>query len=77
MKYIKVNSFDEIPKNYTGIVEYTGGIKKWCMNGKIHREDGPAIEWSDGVKWWYLNDKHYTKEEYDIEMSRPNALRLV
>src|SRR3972149_9837764 len=33
------------------------GIKSWYLNGKLHREDGPAIEWPDGSKVWYLNGK--------------------
>jgi len=26
-------------------------------NGKVHRDDGPAIEHSDGAKLWYKNGK--------------------
>ena len=33
------------------------GTKCWYLNGKRHREDGPAIEWSSGNKEWYLNGK--------------------
>ena len=29
----------------------------WYLNGKLHREDGPAIEFNDGRKYWYLNNK--------------------
>jgi hypothetical protein len=33
--------------------------RTWCIDGKLHREDGPAIEWADGTKSWYLNgDRH-------------------
>ena len=32
------------------------------MNGKLHREDGPAIEWSDGSKHWYFNDSLHRKD---------------
>ena len=35
----------------------SNGTKEWCLNGKRHREDGPAIEYSNGAKSWYLNDK--------------------
>lgn len=29
-------------------------IEKYYVNGKLHREDGPAIEdWNDGEKYWY------------------------
>lgn len=33
------------------------GHKHWHLNGKLHREDGPAIEYADGEEWWYLNGK--------------------
>ena len=36
---------------------YNNGTKFWYLNGKRHREDGPAIEWSDGDKSWWLNGK--------------------
>jgi hypothetical protein len=28
------------------------GTKRWRLNGKPHREDGPAIEYQDGRKVW-------------------------
>ena len=31
------------------------GTKRWYLNGKMHREDGPAIEYADGTKYWFLN----------------------
>jgi len=33
------------------------GTKFWYLNGKLHREDGPAVEYANGSKKWYLNDK--------------------
>ena len=36
---------------------WADGAKQWFLNGKFHREDGPAIEWSGGTKSWYLNGK--------------------
>jgi hypothetical protein len=33
------------------------GNKTWCVNGKRHRLDGPAIEDTDGAKLWYVDDK--------------------
>ena len=35
--------------------EGTDGSKSWYLNGKRHREVGPAIEWANGSKSWYLN----------------------
>jgi len=40
------------------------GDKYWYLNGKIHREDGPAVEYADGTKCWYLNDEQLTEEEH-------------
>ena len=31
------------------------GNKEWKVNGKLHREDGPAYESSLGCKCWYRN----------------------
>ena len=38
---------------------YPNGDKEWSLNGKLHREDGPALEYADGHKAWYLNDKRH------------------
>ena len=38
---------------------------EWTLNGKLHREDGPACEWADGYKAWYLNGKELTEKEYN------------
>ena len=53
-------------------IEYTvettsNGDKDWCLNEKLHREDGPAIEWSNGSKYWYLNDKRHRVDGPAIE----------
>ncbi|NCQ51847.1 hypothetical protein GW796_08135 [archaeon] len=33
------------------------GVKKYYLDGVLHREDGPAIESEDGINSWYLNGK--------------------
>jgi hypothetical protein len=33
------------------------GNKRWRLNGKLHREDGPAFEHINGLKQWRLNGK--------------------
>ena len=43
---------------------YDNGTKYWYLNGKLHREDGPAIEWSSGNKAWYLNGKLLSEQEF-------------
>jgi hypothetical protein len=55
LKSISVKNSSEIPKDFTGIAEYTNGNKIWYLNGKYHRENGPAIEWLNGNKEWWLN----------------------
>lgn len=32
---------------------YDDGEKHWYKEGKLHREDGPAVEYADGDKKWY------------------------
>ncbi len=31
----------------------TDGTKEWRVNGKLHREDGPAVIYPDGAEMWY------------------------
>ena len=35
------------------------GSKRWFLNDKLHRTDGPAVEYPDGSKFWYLNGKRH------------------
>lgn len=46
---------------------YESGTKAWFLNGKQHREDGPAIEWYNGDKSWYLNDQLHREDGPAIE----------
>ena len=55
MDTIKVKNLNEIPRDYTGIIEYADGEKEWRKNGRFHREDGPAYIRKDGYKSWYLD----------------------
>ena len=43
------------------------GDRKWYLNGKRHREDGPAIERINGDKIWYLNDECHREDGPAIE----------
>ena len=38
------------------------GNKLWYLNGKLHREDGPAFEGANGDKHWYLNGKRHRED---------------
>ena len=46
---------------------YIDGSKKWYLNGKLHREDGPAVVFADGSKHWYLNNKLHREDGPAIE----------
>jgi hypothetical protein len=48
---------------------YEDGDKHWYLNGKLHREDGPAVERSNGYKSWYLNGKRHREDGPAIEWS--------
>ena len=58
MNIIKVGHCLEIPEDYTGIVKWHDGTKEWWLEGKWHREDGPAYE-RHPTKEWYLNNCYY------------------
>ena len=54
------------------MIEYTvkvheDGTKDWFLNGKRHREDGPASEWADGTKKWFLNGQLHREDGPAIE----------
>jgi hypothetical protein len=53
-------------KEYT-VKVYDDGSKFWSLNGKLHREDGPAIEWADGSKFWFLNGKYHREDGPAVE----------
>jgi len=46
--------------------------KFWYLNGKFHREDGPAVEYANGDKWWYLNGKRHREDGPAIEHANGN-----
>ena len=57
-------------------MKYYNGHKAWYINGKRHREDGPAIQNTGGYKDWYINDKNYTEKEYKLEIERIRKIRF-
>jgi len=46
----------------------------WYSNGKLHRENGPAIENIDGTKRWFLNG--YLHREDGPAVERPNRHKV-
>ena len=43
------------------------GTKEWKLNGKLHREDGPAVEKSNGTKFWWLDGELHRENGPAIE----------
>ena len=43
------------------------GTKFWYRDGKLHREDGPAIERADGSKEWFRNGNRHRENGPAIE----------
>ena len=41
---------------------HDNGDEFWYLNGKLHREDGPAIVCRDGYKEWCLNGKPHRED---------------
>ena len=49
------------------LLRVANGSKFWYLNGKLHREDGPAIECANGYKSWCLNGKLHREDGPAIE----------
>jgi hypothetical protein len=56
-----------VTKQTPECVVHPNGSRRWYLNDKLHREDGPAIEYSNGDKHWFLNDKLHREEGPAIE----------
>ena len=42
------------------------------LNGKLHRENGPAVEWIDGHKEWYLHGKLHREDGPAVVLGNGN-----
>jgi|ERR1700691_1381388 len=59
MEILKLDDWEVIPENYTGIVEYPNGTLRYYLNGKYHREDGPAsIGYNDTISYYINGECH-------------------
>ena len=47
-------------------IEFSDRIE-YRLNGKLHREDGPAVERADGHKEWYVKGKLHRENGPAIE----------
>ena len=65
----KLITLDELynltPTKYVRI----DGTIEYYQNGRLHRENGPAVERYDGAKFWYINGERYRKDGPAIDFS--------
>jgi hypothetical protein len=43
-------------------ITYPDGTQVWLLNGKRHREDGPAVIYPNGTQCWYMNGKLHRED---------------
>jgi len=49
------------------IVDEYGNTKWFNKEGKLHRNDGPALHYKDGSSYWYVNGKCHRTDGPAIE----------
>ena len=65
---ISYNDYGKIPnKQRNGIYEVENWGIFYFVNGKIHREDGPASVIINGNKFWFVNDKWHRLDGPAVE----------
>ena len=52
-------------------------VEYYNDQGKLHREDGPAVEYSRGSKEYFLSGIKYEKDQYENEIIKIKLKRLV
>jgi hypothetical protein len=57
-----------------GLIVDDDGIRRWYVNGQLHRSDGPAVECADGHREWYVNGKRHREDGPAVEHA--NGIRL-
>jgi len=50
------------------------GRRIWTRNGKIHRDNGPAVECDDGKKFWYQRDDFHREDGPAWELVGDNSM---
>jgi hypothetical protein len=43
-------------------------VTRWYKDGKLHREDGPAVEYPNGYCEWYINGNIYRISRWNSRM---------
>ena len=72
MKIAYIRSDTGVPGDDTDLireVDRAGTVRYFDGDGKLHREDGPAIEYSNGDSVWFLGGKWHREDGPAIEYS--------
>jgi hypothetical protein len=56
-----------------GAIRVPDGRREWRLNGKLHREDGPAVEWADGRREWWLHGERHREDGPALEWADGGA----
>ena len=57
-----------------GLTIDNDGTKRWYLNNKRHRSDGPAVIYKNDDKYWYLNNQLHRTDGPAIKFSNGDKL---
>ena len=60
--------------NENGLIIKENGDRVWYLDGKRHREDGPAVEYTNGDKEWWMNGKLHRTDGPTIEFANGDKM---
>ena len=63
---------NEIP--FTGKIRGENESLSYYKEGKLHREDGPAIEHLNGKKEWWVNEAQHREDGADDEYPKGDKI---
>ena len=61
-------SFVRTHPNFTGCLKDKFYTTAYYKNGKVHREDGPAVIEDQGEQFWCLEGEEYTEQEHRLKV---------
>ena len=56
-----------VPEEFRNGPHQSNRLTRWYLNGKLHREDGPASIWADGTKCWCYHGAFHRTDGPAIE----------
>ena len=68
-KEIKEVKYNKLTDKHGAYVVCNKSFRRWVLNNKLHRIDGPAVTWgkkpqSHYSEYWKYGKKYLTKEEF-------------